>query len=166
MLHRRGERVLVGHDGAMPGFLAALVVRRPEKLGAVALANTSAAADPTGLAIDLLARTLDDDPDPAEPWRPGPAVPPHVEELLGQWWSEGTAYAFSARDGHLEARAVTAPLGRPPSVFAEEGPDLFRVVSGGNQGERLRVVRREDGTVARLYWATYPVTRDPRPFGA
>jgi CubicO group peptidase (beta-lactamase class C family) len=166
MLHRRGERVLVGHDGAMPGFLAALVVRRPEKLGAVALANTSAAADPTGLAIDLLARTLDDDPDPAEPWRPGPAVPPHVEELLGQWWSEGTAYAFSARDGHLEARAVTAPLGRPPSVFAEEGPDLFRVVSGGNQGERLRVVRREDGTVARLYWATYPVTRDPMPFGA
>jgi CubicO group peptidase (beta-lactamase class C family) len=165
MLHRRGERVLVGHDGAMPGFLAALAVRRPEKVGAVALVNTSAAADPSALALDLVLRTLDDDPDPAEAWRPGPEVPPHVEELLGQWWSEGTAYAFSARGGHLEARALTAARSRPPSVFAEEGPDLFRVVSGGNQGERLRVVRREDGTVARLYWATYPVTRDPMPFG-
>ena len=33
MLHRRGERVVVGHDGAMPGFLAGLAVRRPEKVG-------------------------------------------------------------------------------------------------------------------------------------
>jgi CubicO group peptidase (beta-lactamase class C family) len=166
MLHRRGDRVLVGHDGAMPGFLAGLAVRRPEKLGAVVLANTSAAADPGGLAVDLVLQALDGDPDPEPAWRPGPPVPPEVEELLGQWWSEGSAYSFSAREGHLEAKPVGAPRTRPPSVFAAEGADLFRVVSGGNQGERLRVVRREDGTVDRLYWATYPVTRDPRPFGA
>ena len=53
MLHRRGERVFVGHDGAMPGFLAGLAVRRPEKVGAVVLANTSSGADPGGLAVDL-----------------------------------------------------------------------------------------------------------------
>ena len=38
MLHRRSDRVLVGHDGAMPGFLAGLAVRRTDKVGAVVLA--------------------------------------------------------------------------------------------------------------------------------
>ena len=166
MLHRRGERVLVGHDGAMPGFLAGLAVRRAEKVGGVVLANTSAAADPGGLAVELVLRVLDDDPDLPEPWRPGPPVPAPLEELLGQWWSEGTAYVFSARAGRLEAKPAGAARTRPPSVFAEEGPDLFRVVSGREQGELLRVVRGPDGSVERLYWATYPVTRDPRPFGS
>ncbi len=166
MLHRRGDKVVVGHDGAMPGFLAGLAVRRPEKVGAVVLVNTSAAADPGGLAVDLVLRVVADDPDVAEAWRPGPGVPPHVEELLGQWWSEGTAYVFSARAGKLEVRPLAAGPKRPPAVLAEEGPDLFRVVSGREQGELLRVVRGPDGSVDRLYWATYPVTRDPRPFGA
>ncbi|HEX6920436.1 MAG TPA: serine hydrolase domain-containing protein [Actinomycetes bacterium] len=166
MLHRRGDRVLVGHDGAMPGFLAGLAVRRAERVGAAVLANTSAGADPGGLAVDLVLAVLDGDPQPPEPWRPGPPVPPYVEELLGVWWSEGTQYEFTARAGRLHAAAVGAARSRPPSVFAEEEPDLLRVVSGREQGELLRVVRREDGTVDRLYWATYPVTRDPRPFGA
>ncbi len=165
MLHRRGDKVVVGHDGAMPGFLAGLAVRRPEKVGAVVLVNTSATADPGGLAVDLVLRVLADDPDAAETWRPGPPVPPHVEELLGQWWSEGTPYVFSAREGRLEVRALAASPKRPPAVLAEEGPDRFRVVSGREQGELLRVVRGHDGSVERLYWATYPVTRDPRPFG-
>ena len=43
-LYRRGERVYVGHGGAMPGFLAALCVHRPERTGAVVLVNTSAGA--------------------------------------------------------------------------------------------------------------------------
>lgn len=166
MLHRRGERVLVGHDGAMPGFLAGLAVRRPDRLAAVVLANTSTVADPGGLAVDLALRVLDDDPDPAQPWRPGPPVPPEVEELLGQWWAEGTPYAFSAREGRLEALAVTAARSARPAVFEAEAPDRFRVVSGREQGELLRVVRGADGAVSHLYWATYKVTRDPRPFGA
>lgn len=166
MLHRRGDRVLVGHDGAMPGFLAGLAVRRADKVGAVVFANTSASADPGGLAVELVLRVLDDDPDLPDPWRPGPPVPPQLEELLGQWWSEGTAYVFSVREGKLEARQVGAPGSRAPSVFAEEGSDRYRGVSGREQGELLRVVRRDDGTVERMYWATYQVTRDPRPFGA
>jgi CubicO group peptidase (beta-lactamase class C family) len=166
MLHRRGERVLVGHDGAMPGFLAGLAVRRPEKVGAVVLANTSAAGDPGGLAVDLVLRVVEDDPDPEQPWRPGPPVPPHVEELLGQWWSEGSAWSFSARNGRLEAKPVGARRTVKPAVFAEERPDVFRVVSGREQGELLRVVRRPDGGIEHLYWATYKVTREPRTFGA
>lgn len=165
MLHRRGERVLVGHDGAMPGFLAGLAVRRPEKVGGVVLVNSSAGADPGGLAVDLALHLVDDDPDLPVPWRAGPRVQPELEELLGTWWSEGSELTFAVRGGRLEARAVGAPRTRPPSVFAEEGTDRYRVVSGREQGELLRVVRRGDGTIDRLYWATYPVTRDPRPFG-
>jgi CubicO group peptidase (beta-lactamase class C family) len=165
MLHRRGERVVVGHDGAMPGFLAGLAVCRTEKVGAVVLANTSAGADPGGLAVELALSVVDEDPELPDPWRPEDNVPESFAELLGVWWSEGNQFVFSARQGHLEARAAGAPPSTPPSVFAQLGPDLFRVVSGRETGERLRVVRRPDATVAKLYWATYPVTRDPRPFG-
>jgi CubicO group peptidase (beta-lactamase class C family) len=166
MLHRRGERVLVGHDGAMPGFLAGLAVRRPERTAGVVLVNGSAGADPGSLAVDLVIRLLDEEPEPTMPWRPGPPVPPELEDLIGHWWSEGTEYTFTVREGKLEAQPVGAPRTRPPAVFAEEGADRYRVVSGREQGELLRVVRDADGRVTKLYWATYPVTRDPRPFGA
>ena len=74
---------------------------------------------------------------------------------------------FSAREGHLEIKAVDTPATAEPSVLVEEGADRFRVVSGRAQGELL--ARRTPATTApssSLYWATYPVTRDPRPFGA
>jgi hypothetical protein len=166
MLHRRGDRILVGHDGAMPGFLAGAACRRTEKVGAVVLANTSAGADPGGLAIDLALAVVDGDPVVPSPWRPGPPVPADLEELLGVWWSEGNQFVFSVREGCLEARAAAAPRHRPPAVFERTGPEEFRVVSGREHGERLRVVRADDGSVASMTWATYPVTRDPRPFGA
>jgi CubicO group peptidase (beta-lactamase class C family) len=166
MLHRRGDRVVVGHDGAMPGFLAGLAVRRAEKVGAVVFANTSSNADPGGLAVELALSVVDDDPDLPDPWRPGGDVPESLADLLGVWWTEGNQFVFSVRDGHLEAKAASAPAESPPSVFAEEGPDRLRVVSGRETGELLRIVRHPDGTIRQLYWATYPVTRDPRPFGA
>ena len=47
-LYRRGDRVFVGHGGAMPGFLAAVCVHRPERTGAAVLFNTSAGAAARG----------------------------------------------------------------------------------------------------------------------
>jgi CubicO group peptidase (beta-lactamase class C family) len=134
MLYRRDDRVLVGHGGAMPGFLAGLVVRRPEKVAAAVLVNTSAGADPDGLAIDLALAVVDDAPDLPEPWRPGPPVPAAYEDLLGVWWTEGNQFTFSVREGRLEARAAAAPAHRPPAVFEPEGEDRFRVVSGASTG--------------------------------
>ena len=52
-LYRRGDRVFAGHGGAMPGFLAGLVVKRAERTGAAVLTNTSAGAGPEALALDL-----------------------------------------------------------------------------------------------------------------
>ena len=45
------------------------------------------------------------------------------------------------------------------------GDDRFRTASGREQGELLRLVRDEGGTVVRMYWATYPLTRAPELFG-
>jgi CubicO group peptidase (beta-lactamase class C family) len=176
MLHRRGERMLVGHDGAMPGFLACMVVERETGLAVVALTNTSRAADPTGLALDLVDAVLDAVPDVPEPWRPATHVPGDVEDLLGVWWAEGVEWHCSWRrgddadvdgteGGHLELRSPSAPRSRPPAVLRREAHDRWRVVSGREQGELVRVVRDGFGAAQRLSWATYPMTREPLPFG-
>jgi hypothetical protein len=38
-------------------------------------------------------------------------------------------------------------------------------VFGRERGELLRLVRDADGTVTRMYWATYPLTRTPEVAG-
>ncbi len=53
VLYRRGERVYVGHGGAMPGFLAAVCIHRPERTGAAVLCNTGAGARPRGARTRL-----------------------------------------------------------------------------------------------------------------
>jgi CubicO group peptidase (beta-lactamase class C family) len=166
MLHRRGDRILVGHDGAMPGFLAGLAVRRPERVSAVCFASATSGADPGGLAIDLALAVVDGCPPAPQVWRPGPDPEPGVEDLLGLWWSEGSPFTFSWTGGRLTARRNDLPATRPPAVFVAEGPDSWRVVSGREQGEVLHVERGPDRAVRRMVWATYPFTRAPRTFGS
>jgi len=164
-LFRRGERILVGHEGAMPGFLASVVVRRVDRVGAVVLCNTSAGADPASLALDLVGEVLDSAPPSVSPWRPGPAVPDSMVPLVGRWWSEGSGFTFSVRDGRLEARRDDQAASKPPAVFEPAGADRYRAVSGREEGELLLVERDSSDSVTRMKWATYPFTRDPRTFG-
>lgn len=165
-LVRSGDRVWAGHGGAMPGHLAGLLFRRQERVGAVALTNTSAAADPIELALRLAEKALElAPPEPVE-WRPGPGAPPEVAELLGRWWSEGSEFVFEWRDGRLQARHMSVPEYRQLSVFERDGADRYRVASGRERGELLRVERDEEGGVVKLYWATYPFTRAPTTFGS
>jgi CubicO group peptidase (beta-lactamase class C family) len=170
MLYRRGERILYGHAGAMPGFLASMVVlaRDGDRAGAVVMANTSAGADVEALSVDLLTTALDEQPHEPAAWRPGGAPPGEVAGLLGRWWSEGSEYVFRWREGRLEAVGAVARELRPqvPAVFEPIGADRWTTVSGREEGESLRAVRAGDGTVRRLYWAGYPFTREPQVFGA
>ncbi len=170
MLYRRGERILHGHSGAMPGFLASMMVlaEESERAGAVVMANTTAGADVEGLAVDLLEAALEEAPREPTAWRPGAPPPPEVVGLLGRWWSEGSEYVFRWRNGRLEAVAVTASKLRQqaPAVFEPIGADRWTTVSGREEGESLRAARAGDGTVRRLYWAGYPFTRGPEVFGA
>jgi hypothetical protein len=49
----------------------------------------------------------------------------------------------------------------PSAIFERETDDRWRTVSGPEQGEALRIERGDDGSVTRLVWAGYPVTREP-----
>ena len=110
--------------------------------------------------------TAELEPTAPDEWRPAEPPPAEVAPLLGRWWSEGLEYVFRWRGGRLEARREIDPPEREPAVFEPEGPDRFRTVAGRERGELLHVVRDERGAVVKLSWATYPFTREPRPFGA
>ena len=59
---------------------------------------------------------------------------------------------------------MIAPANAEPAVFEPEGHNRYRTVSGRERGEPLLVERGDDGAVTRLYWATYPFTREPSAF--
>ncbi|BCJ60802.1 serine hydrolase domain-containing protein [Micromonospora endophytica] len=169
----QGDRVLhVGHDGAMPGFLAGVYGRRggegtPAAFGAAVLGSSGTAAELFELPHRLLAAAVEHDPADIDPWRPGEPAPEAVRGLLGRWWGEGFEYVFSWHDGTLRARGAGDPAGKPPAVFAPvaDRPDVFRTVSGREVGELLRLTRDDAGTVVRMHWATYRFTRHQETFG-
>lgn len=164
MLWRRGERVLHGHGGAMPGFLAACYAYRSdtERAGCVVLTNAGRGADPETLAADLLGAVLDADPRPAPVWTAG-AVPDEVRPLLGPWWAEGGEQLFEWRDGGLTALPRGAPEWRR-TRFEPVRADVWRAARGRESGELLEVVRGPGGDPVRLLFAGYAHTRDVRTF--
>ncbi len=164
-LFRRGDRLFAGHGGAMPGFLAGLVVERAERTGAAVLMNTGSHADPTGLALDLAVAALDALPRVPALWTPAGAPPAALDGVLGRWWTEGEEMILSLRGGRFQAELCDGPVGRNISYLEPDGPDRWRVVDGRERGELVRAVRDDDGTVTKLYFATYPLTRAPATFG-
>jgi hypothetical protein len=164
-LGRKGERVFAGHTGGFPGFVSILLWSPKEKAGAVALTNSSTWEKLTEVGLTLADRAADELGVAPESWRPREAPPEEVVPLLGVWWSEASEFVFSWSEEKLQARLARLPS-VPPSVFEQEGPDLWRTVSGRERGEQLRVVRDDEGEVVKLHWATYPFTRVPQPFGA
>lgn len=163
-LYRRGEHVFAGHGGAMPGHLAGLVVDRKTKIGAAVLTNTGAGASPEKLALDLATAAIATLPAGDDAWAPGEPAPSEIEPLLGPWWTEGHQIVLSWRKGRLEAKLLGGVPGRDTSLFAPEGEDRFRSVEGRERGELLRVVRDAAGDVEKLYFATYPLRREPSTF--
>ncbi len=159
---RRGERVYVGHGGAMPGYLTGLRIRRKDGVGAIIFANCTSGAEPLAVATDLVEAVLDAEPSLPAPWHPEVSHP-DLAPLLGLWWSEGSPITFFVRDGQLWSRLTEGdPLSE--TRYAADGTDRFRAVEGRERGEVLEVVRGDDGSVDRLYFATYAVTRQPLAF--
>jgi CubicO group peptidase (beta-lactamase class C family) len=165
MLYRREKGIFGGHNGGMPGHVAGAYILRERGIGAAVLVNSGSGTNPDLLALQLAETGLEALPAEPKEWRPQEPPPPALESALGRWWSEGLEFVFSWNEGKLEARVASLPRERPPSVFEPEGDDVFRTISGREQGEVLRLVRDEDGTVTRLYWATYPFTRQQEVFG-
>ncbi len=164
-LVRRGDRVLVGHGGAMPGFLAAVFVHRDRRVGAAVLTNAGSGTVPDALALSLAEAGLEHLPVPVTSWAPDDGPPDDVMTLLGPWWTEGEVVVLRWRAGRLEAELVGGPTGRSISALERDGADRWRVVEGRERGEVLRVVRDGTGAPTKLYFATYPMLRDPSTFG-
>ena len=159
---RRGERVYVGHGGAMPGYLTGLRVRRPERVGVIAFANSTSRAMTLPLAADVLDAVLDDAPTLHMAWVPEQPQP-HLQELLGSWWSEGEELVLEIRRGELWMR-VPGGTAIDETRFGRESATTLRAVEGRERGEVLELVRADDGSLEKLYFATYAVTRAPKAF--
>ncbi len=160
MLARSGDHVYCGHDGGMPGYVANVLASREDKLGAAVLVN-GGNFGPVEISFRLLDTLREGLPPERPAWRPGATPPDELAGVLGRWWSEGAEFVFRWSDGRLEARSAQAADWQPWARFEHLGDDRFRTVFGRERGELLRIVRDDDGTPTRLYWATYPFTRSP-----
>ena len=156
-LYQHASRIFGGHTGAMPGFLAATLISRDEGVGAVVLSNSGTRVGPAAAALDLAATTLDLWPKEPEVWHPESEPPAEVRAILGRWWSEGNEFVFRWVDGKLTAAIPGAPARVRPSVFELQPDGGYRVVSGRELGERLRI----EGEM--LVWGGYPFTRAQEP---
>ena len=158
-LTHAGSGMLFGHTGSMPGFLAGLFVDPVRRTGAVIFANATVGLRCEGLAVDLLETLESTEGTLPEPWSPSVDVPASVAEILGVWHWGNTAFAF-AWDGH-EVR-VTNPVRRAEAHrFAPQDDGTFVGTRGYHHGERLHVVRNEDGSINHLVCETFVYTRVP-----
>jgi CubicO group peptidase (beta-lactamase class C family) len=164
-LRRDGDKILAGHGGSMPGFIARLYFSPKENVVTAAFTNESEASL-GDLGLALVRATVEEWPVAPEPWRIGEPPTEDVVPLLGGWFMEAARVVFRWREGKLEARFDGSLDWEPSSVFEREADDRWRTVSGSEHGEALRIERAADGSVARMVWAGYPVTREPGPWRA
>jgi CubicO group peptidase (beta-lactamase class C family) len=156
-LFRDGDRIVSGHTGAMPGFIAFMGWSQTDEIGAAVLTNSSGART-AELALKLIAETVEQWPVAPKPWQVEGPPPPDVERLLGIWFMEGDQVVFRWREGKLEAQFSDAPDWSPPAVFDRDEQGRWRILSGWEQGEELRI--EDDGLVL----SGYPIRREPGPW--
>jgi CubicO group peptidase (beta-lactamase class C family) len=153
-LVRDGERIMVGHGGSMPGFMATVRISVRDRIGAAVLTNESI-ANVGPLGSKLIAATAEQWPVPPKAWAVEELPPADVEPLLGIWFMEGSQLVFRWREAQLQAQWVDAEEWEPPAVFERESDSRWRIVSGWEHGELLRV------EADRMVLSGYPVTREP-----
>ncbi|MGW3724990.1 serine hydrolase domain-containing protein [Streptomyces sp. NPDC000851] len=157
--HRDG-RLLVGHSGSLPGFLANLTISVADDVAVVVLANCTSGPLLAAVGADLVRIVAEAEPRIPEPWHPLPDVDASVLELAGQWYW-GT-YAFALRltgDGGVSLEPLSGNGRR--SRFRANGDGTWTGLEGYYAGELLRAVRRRDGSVSHLDLGSFVFTRQP-----
>ncbi|MDX3236630.1 serine hydrolase [Streptomyces sp. ME03-5709C] len=155
-----GDRVLVGHGGSMPGFVAGLWCDVAEGLGAVVLANSTTGAPTTSIAADLLRIVAEREPRIPEPWRPVSDPDPELLALTGPWYWGTAPHVLrlrAGRDLELAALSGTARGAR----FRARPDGTWTGLDGYYDGETLRAVRTPDGVVSHLDLGSFVLTRAP-----
>jgi CubicO group peptidase (beta-lactamase class C family) len=132
---RLDGRVVTGHGGSMPGFLAGVFVDREEGNGAVTLANTT-----SGMPLlwpELLADLRAAEPRVVEEWRPSP--PPVDLDLLGTWFWGPAPYVLRAVAGGLLDLAPLPGRSGRASRFVPRDDGTWLGLDGYHAGETLRI---------------------------
>ncbi|WP_055585311.1 serine hydrolase domain-containing protein [Streptacidiphilus griseoplanus] len=159
-LRRQDGRVLYGHTGSMPGFLAALWVSEEDDLAAVVLANATSSVPVATVAADLIRIVAEREPRLPEPWRPLSGADPELLALTGPWyWGPSALVLRLGADRELDLSPVGG-TGRG-SRFRAEADGTWTGLDGYYAGEVLRVVRDGGGAVSHLDIGSFVLTRGP-----
>jgi CubicO group peptidase (beta-lactamase class C family) len=162
--HRHG-RLLVGHSGSLPGFLANLVISVADDVAAVVLANCTSGPVLSAVGADLVRIVAEAEPRIPGPWRPLRETDPFVVELAGQWYWGTQAFALRVTADGLISLGPLSGNGRR-SRFRPNGDGTWTGLEGYYAGELLRPVRRPDGAVSHLDLGSFVFTRQPYEEGA
>ncbi|CAM5582729.1 MULTISPECIES: serine hydrolase domain-containing protein [Streptomyces] len=156
----RDGRLLVGHSGSLPGFLANLTIGVEDDVAAVVLANCTSGPLLGAVGADLVRIVAEAEPRIPEPWRPLREVDPAVLGLVGQWYWGTHAFGLRATADGLLALAPLAGGGRK-ARFRANGDGTWTGLEGYYAGELLRPERRPDGSVSHLDLGSFVFTRQP-----
>ncbi|MFH9815751.1 serine hydrolase domain-containing protein [Streptomyces sp. NPDC017230] len=164
-IQRWDGRLLVGHSGSLPGFLANLTISVEDDVAAVVLTNCTSGPLPAGVGADLVRIVAEAEPRIPEPWRPLREVDTSVLELAGQWYWGTHAFALRlTADGGVSLEPLSG-YGRR-SRFRTNGDGTWTGLEGYYAGESLRAVRRPGGSVSHLDLGSFVFTRQPYDEGA
>ncbi|MFE1024761.1 serine hydrolase domain-containing protein [Streptomyces sp. NPDC058818] len=164
-IQRWDGRLLVGHSGSLPGFLANLTISVEDDVAAVVLTNCTSGPLPAGVGADLVRIVAEAEPRIPEPWRPLPEVDTSVLELAGQWYWGTHAFALRlTADGGVSLEPLSGNGRR--SRFRVNADGTWTGLEGYYAGEPLRAVRRPDGAVSHLDLGSFVFTRQPYDEGA
>jgi CubicO group peptidase (beta-lactamase class C family) len=165
-LFRRDDgRVLYGHSGSMPGFLATLCVSPDDGVAGIALANATSGTDIGTIAIDLVKIVADNEPRLPARWKPLPHVEAALLALTGLWYWGPRPYVLRLRADRAVELSPAAASGRA-SRFRAEPDGTWTGLDGYYAGETLRVVRGADDEVDHLDLGSFVFTREPYESGA
>jgi CubicO group peptidase (beta-lactamase class C family) len=159
-IYHGGGRLLAGHSGSLPGFLANVTLSVDDDVAAVVLTNCTSGPLPAVVSADLIRIVAEAEPRIPEPWRPLPEVEPAVLELAGQWyWGTQVFVLRLTADGGVSLGPLSA-VGRR-SRFRANGDGTWTGLEGYYAGEVLKAVWRPDGSVSHLDLGSFVFTREP-----
>ena len=164
-LFRLDKRLLYGHSGSMPGFVATLCVSQADGVAGIALANATSGPDIGRIAIDLVRIVADNEPRLPARWKPLPDVDQDLLALTGLWYWGPRPYVLRLLAERALELSPVAGSGRA-SRFRAEPDGTWTGLDGYYLGETLRLMRGEDDTVDHLDLGTFVFTREPYESGA
>jgi len=157
--HRDG-RLLVGHSGSLPGFLAGLTISVADDVAAVVLANCTSGPLLATVAADLVRIVAEAEPRIPDPWKPLAEIDASAMELVGQWYWGTHAFGLRLTADGLVSLEPLSGNGRRSRLRAN-GDGTWTGLEGYYAGELLRAVRRPDGSVSHLDLGSFVFTRQP-----